>query len=274
MREAAVGERSAWVAGAHVREAAGGSGASGGRSQVWGRRRVKGGGCIASVGGYTGCRGPRCGGAAALLDPAADWVAHAERMGARPITCCRCAAVVVAVGAVAVVVDGDDDGYHDNDWRRHHRHRRCHRHRRGRHIRALARSAPAATLFVRMLPETTALASVSLMEFSCFLACDCPPRCLFWEVVVVVVVVVVVAEVVVVVVDIIGVSVRRRTMPSAPMWKPMPDRVLAQPTFSPSSPTGAVSAIPPRTGGHAPPRFCGPTWARTCSARPTHGPLT
>ena len=51
----------------------------------------------------------------------------------------------------------------------------------------------------------------------------------------------------VVVVDIIGVSVRRRTMPSAPMWKPMPDRVLAQPRFSPSSPTGAVSAIPPPT---------------------------
>ena len=110
------------------------------------------------------------------------------------------------------------------------------------------------------------------MEFSCFLAADCPPRCLFWEVVVVVVVVVV-AEVVVVVVDIIGVSVRRRTMPSEPTWKPMPDRVLAQPPISPSG-GGGASAIPPRTGGHAAPFLCGPTWARTCSARPTHGPLT
>ena len=114
-----------------------------------------------------------------------------------------------------------------------------------------------------------------------------PPRTLDWVVVIavaevvvvaaaVVVAVVVVVEFVVVVVVVVaivvvvGVALRRRTMPSPPMCQPVEDRVLAQL----NSPAGGASGIPPRTGGHCASASCGPTYAKTCSARPTHGPLT
>ena len=116
-----------------------------------------------------------------------------------------------------------------------------------------------------------------------------PPRSLDWVVVVVVIVVaevvvvvaaavvvavvvefVVVVVVVVAIVVVVGVALRRRTMPSSPMCQPVEDRVLAQL----NSPAGGASGIPPRTGGHCAAAGCGPTNAKTCSARPTHGPLT
>ena len=119
-----------------------------------------------------------------------------------------------------------------------------------------------------------------------------PPRVLDWVVVVVVIVVadvvvvvaaaVVVAVVVVVefvvavvvvvvaIVVVVGVALRRRTMPSSPMCQPGEDRVLPQL----NSPSGGSRRIPPRTGGHWPALGCGPTCAKACTARPTHGPLT
>ena len=92
-------------------------------------------------------------------------------------------------------------------------------------------------------------------------------------VVVVVSVAVVGVAVVAVVIVVVGVAKRRRTMPSVPTCQPCPLRVGAQPNPNSSS-CGGVSAIPPRTGGHAAPSRCGPTCAKMRSARPTHGPLT